>query len=86
MKKTGGEGGCEATIIGKIEQEDYDGKSFPLIKETHQVDYPLNSRYYDEQEKKKGQYKAHILFNGEWGNAPSLQECGQQSFCTQRKN
>ena len=36
-----------------------------MIKDIHQIDYAFNSRYYAEQEKKEGQYKAHLLFNCE---------------------
>ena len=68
MKKTGGEGGREATVIGRMGVNDYDGKHFPLIKNTNQVAYPLKSTYLDEQEKKEGEYKTHLLFNCEGGN------------------
>jgi hypothetical protein len=65
MEKTGGEGGCEATIIGRMDQTEYDGKKFTLIDETSQVDYPFKSRNFDEQERKEGLYKAHLLFHDE---------------------
>ena len=65
MAKPGGEGGCEATVVGHLDQTTYDGKYFPFIKDTNQVDYPYQSRYFDEQEKKEGFYKARQLFDDE---------------------
>ena len=63
MAKSGGEGGCEAIVVGNLDHTSYDGKFFPFIKDTNQVDYPYHSRYFDEQEQKEGIYKARQLFD-----------------------